>query len=217
MWKSLFYLLLFSFMFTVPASAADLAPRLFTPKAAPCTLQSCSGFYVGAQLAGEGGNADIIGGGLRNSVFAGGGLIGGAAGYQLWNGKYFAAVEIAGMYEVQSAPGTNVDGHRFTVMELVKVGIGLQGLFGPSVPAVPTPAQGETGISIPASLLQSLASPYVQTGAVQRGGHSQWASGAGMDFIIAQGWNLDVSYLYLAPNDGLPADNLVKLGLNRKF
>ena len=88
-------------LLTAPAFAADL-----TTKAAPlataaygCVPQSCSGWYAGFGILGDGSNADVIGNGINGSVFAYGGALKVQGGYQLWNGQWFAAIEGSVGYE----------------------------------------------------------------------------------------------------------------------
>jgi len=54
-------------------------------------------------------------------------------------------------------------------------------------------------------------------GGMQRRGISEWINGAGAEFIIASGWNLDLKYLYAPSQQGVPTTNLVQLGILRKF
>src|SRR5215467_13864788 len=90
----------------VPAMAADLPVRrgLATDPTVPvpCGAMACSGIYVGGHVEGEGSNADILGSGINGSIFANGAGLGLHAGYQLWNGSFFAAGEIGGTYNVGS-------------------------------------------------------------------------------------------------------------------
>jgi hypothetical protein len=54
-------------------------------------------------------------------------------------------------------------------------------------------------------------------GAVQRKGISEWVTGAGSEFVLAQNWNLDIRYLYAPTQSGLDAMNLVTIGANYHF
>ncbi len=210
------------------APAADLPVKAFAFPTSQCTALACSGFYVGGTLIGAGSNMDVLGNGINGSVFAAGGAIGLDAGYQFWNGNYFFAFEVFGAYDVakneQVAPGMG-NQSRWIFGQVAKLGVGLQGLLGaPTQVAGATPSQGVTPIGIPASLANSLLSPYVQVGAVERPWGTGWATGAGADFIIANGWNLDLSYLYVKydnaqvnPIQSQQSENLLKLSLNRKF
>lgn len=203
------------------AEAADMPLAVKAPAVVvdPCSLTSCSGWYVGAALIGAGSNLDILGSGINGSVFAGGGMIGVNAGYQLWNGRFFAAAEVLGAYDAASnvANGGN---QRYFFAEVVKFGMGLQNLFSNGVGV--TPSQGP--VAIPNILASSLLSPYVQFGVAERPWGTGWISGAGADFTLGAGYNLDLSYMFIKYNT--PAlnaitldrnENLLKLSLNRKF
>lgn len=208
------------------AGAVDMpapirAPGVFTP--APCTLQACSGFYVGVNVIGAGANTDLtIAPGFSSSVFSAGGMIGMQAGYQFWNGKWFIAAEAGIDYDVtnniQVTAVTN--SKRYFAFQVVKLGTALFDLGGQT-----SPTQAPVPISIPSSLASMLISPYVQTGAVERPWGTGWAYGAGADFIVGSGWNLDLSYLRVTYG-GSPSinpvtieksENLIKIGFNRKF
>lgn len=205
------------------ASAADLplkAPVLIDN----CTFTSCSGWYVGGSLIGSGTSQDITGAGINPSVFSAGGMIGLDAGYQLWNGNLFAAVEVAAYYDVTGGLAVSAPARqRYMGLQLFKVGYGMSGLFGS--PGQTTPSQAPTTLTIPSALAAALLSPYAQVGAVERPWGTGWAVGAGMDFIVARGWNLDVSYLRVNYGAGdavnplqvVKSEDFVKLSLNRKF
>lgn len=224
---------------TSTAAAADLTlkDQSVYPKTArmaavsepvnTCTLVMCSGFYVGVDLTGLGTNVDLNNG--ASKLFAGGTMLGGHAGYQLWNGTYFAAVEAGCAFE--TANNLNVTGsgglrHKYLCTELVKLGAGLNGLFGASATPSTAPSQGPTPINIPASIAHMLAAPYVTAGAAQRLGKTGTAVGAGAEFILAQGWNLSLEYLritypgkgpVISPDEAIDNENLIRLTLNRKF
>lgn len=217
-------LIIFALAMMSEARAADMPVKAQAQPAQlslpSCTLQQCSGFYVGANITGVGSNIDILGGGVNGSLFAGGAMMGANVGYQFWNGKVFFAFEVSGDYDTMGAASSN---GRWFASEVVKLGMGLQGLFGaPTAPTTPT--QSPIPISVPQSIAQALVSPYVLIGAAQRPGRTGWATGGGMDFVIAQNWNLDLAYMHVKYGDksllpGLTEDseNLVKLSLNYKF
>lgn len=209
------------FLWVGPTFAADIPYKAPTLRVAssPCTLQQCSGFYVGVNIIGAGTNADILGNGINGSVFSGGGAIGLTGGYQLWNGNFFAAAEVFGDYDAGVNPMGASKG-RYIFGEMAKFGLGLNNVFSNQ----PTPSQGP--ITIPSALAGSLLSPYVQVGAVERPWGTAWATGAGADFTLGGGWNLDLSYIYANYQKTtattpvivtIPNENLIKLGLNRKF
>ena len=205
-------------MFGTSVYAADnLAVKAPAVAAPVCTLQGCSGWYAGMGLTGIGTNANIIGNGIGGSIFAAGGEIDVHGGYQFWNGTYFAAAEvgIGNVFQPNQSLST-LGKTSITGYEIVKLGYGLQGLFNVST-APAAGSQAPTAINIPASLAQSLISPYILMGAQQRAGISQWINGAGAEFLLASQWNADLRYTYASPTGGLPSDNKVTLGLNYHF
>jgi opacity protein-like surface antigen len=211
-----------AFAADLPAVTAKAPP--VTAKAPPvpfvtqsCTTAlSCSGFYAVGSLAGLGGNADILGQGINGSIFAGGGMIGFGAGAQFWNGSYFFAAELSGDLESQTKAGvTNFAPGGFSGLALVKLGGNAAALFGASGGGTPSPSQGP--ITIPAELVASLMSPYVQFGDVIRKNGSQWVTGAGAQFFIAPKWTLDVGYLYGAPSDNENALQMVRTDVQYHF
>jgi opacity protein-like surface antigen len=215
-----------------PVQAADVGvPVLKAPalKQSTCTVTDCSGLFVGFNVAGVGSNLDILGSGINNSVFAGGGMIGGNAGYQLWNGQFFAAAE----FSVDARFNTNMAGapnDKFLALGLVKAGAALGNLFGAGTPGTttsPTPSQAPINLAIIPGT--AMLSPYALLGGAwsQRG--TGWATGAGSEFLLAKGWNLDVKYIHINYAGGqttaIPgavvnqsgAENIVMAGFLRKF
>lgn len=212
------------------AFAADMAvkaPALLPAFANPCqvptasTPLSCSGFYVGAGIAGQGSNADILGSGVNGSVFAGGIVPSVDVGYQYMQGNWIFGAELDGGLAINgnlslNGLGSNMSGARFT--ELFKVGGNLSGLFGTQAP-----------ITIPASLANSVLGLYVGIGASQwqLAGNS-WASGAtsaaGLLFDIGPRWFGDLRYSYTNFNgakDGfgisIQNDQSVRVSINYKL
>lgn len=199
--RSLFSLALAAVaMFSTAVFAADLvmkAPAAFTVSN-PCTVAtastplSCSGFYVGAGLAGQGSNADIVGSGVNGSVFAGGMVPSIDAGYQYMQGNWIFGAEVDMGYALGSAvtvngAGNNMNGLRFT--EFFKVGGNLSGLLGTQAP-----------ITIPPALVNAVLGPYVGVGSTQWQLAGAWASGtisgAGVLFDISPKWFGDLRYTY---------------------
>ena len=203
------------------AIAADVgSPVRKAPAAlatAGCTMTSCSGAYAGVGLAGDGTNANVLGNGLGGSVFAAGMGLDVHAGYQLWNGTYFAAAEVGIGNQFQPTQSIGSLGSTIEGYEKIKLGMGLSGLLGGSITAPSTPSQSPTAINLPATILGSLISPYVQVGAQQRHGISQLISGVGNQFLIASHWNLDVGYTYAPAVGALSSENKVKIDLNYHF
>lgn len=207
-----------------PSYAANLSPVLKAPiaaKAAPdCTQLDCSGFIAGANIMGSGSNADILGSGLNGSVFAGGGLVGFDAGYQLWNGKFFGGVLASIDYDANMS-GVVPNQGRVLGMLLLQGGVGLSGIFAPSAGTAP--------VGIPATIAAALVSPYLNLGAAIRQRGDAWVSGAGAEFDLSSAWLMRLDYLHLDYSHGQAApglggivapssvENLVKLSLLRKF
>ena len=213
--------LLLAFAATLTLSTSAFAQMVY--KAPPisfvnqtCTTSNCSGFYGGLSLYGEGGNANVIGNGINGSVFAGGGMIGANVGWQLWNGSWFAALQGDGLFE--SAPSSTTTGFvpgGFVGMLHAKVGGNAAALFNIS-PTAPAPSQGP--ISIPAQLLSSLMSPYVDLGCIAfRKNTTQWCSGAGAQFNIGNRWTADIVYDYGAPTTKVNALQTVGIQADYHF
>lgn len=193
----------------LPVALPVKAPLL--PASSPCVINNCTGWYAGVGLTGNGTNADIVGSGLNQSIFAAGGQLDIHGGYQFWNGKYFAAAEVGLGYQFQNG-AIAVSSSNLTGYELIKFGGSLSGLFNTNSSAV-----GQSPITIPQALAEALISPYFAIGAIQRNGVSQWATGAGADFLLATNWDLDLRYLYAPAVNNVKDENLITLGLNRHF
>jgi hypothetical protein len=201
------------------ANAADMPVKAPVTAAPACTVTMCSGFYAGGDLIGVMSNVDIIGSGVNNSIFAGGEMIGAHAGWQFWNGRFFAAFEAGAAYQSSNKSASNVLGSdRVLAMELAKFGVGLSGLFGGISTAPASIGQSPVPVSIPASLSDALIAPYIITGTIQgRKRGSQALTGAGSEFLLASHYSLSVDYLYGAPMDSNPALQMLRVGLNYKF
>lgn len=160
--------------------------------ATPCTVASCSGFYVGVGIADQGSNADIVGNGLAGSVFAGGMVPSVNVGYQYMQGPWMFGAELNVGYALATkvrvgAAGGSLDGVRFT--QFFKAGGDLAGVFG-----------GQSHIIVPAALASSVLSPYVGMGTTQWQLPGAWAngvvSGAGVLFNISPRLFGDLRYTY---------------------
>ncbi len=209
---------------SAPAIAADLPVKAPAAAAVPvCSVTSCSGFYIGGHIEGEGSNADILGSGINGSIFAGGAGLGLHAGYQLWNGNFFAAGEIGGTYDIggRTVIGDIANVSPWSVEYLGKFGIGLQGLFNSGAP---TPSQGP--VNIIQNLNAALISPYAIVGGRTRNFGSGLVTGAGAEYTIGNGWNAYAEYLHVNYNDtaapvgvsvSIGTENVVRAGINRKF
>lgn len=181
------------------ALAADLPTK--APKVAfadPCTVAtattplSCSGWYIGGGLAGEGSNANIIGNGIDGSVFAGGMTPTIDAGYLYAKGNWLFGAELDVGYSVGTAAAVNGVGNSFNgfrMTEDFKVGGNLSGLLGTQTP-----------ITIPASLANAVIGPYIHVGTTQWQLPGSWAngvvSGAGVLFDIGPRLFGDLRYTY---------------------
>lgn len=211
--------------FGLLAATAALASDLSLPvKAIPftsatlCTPSSCSGWYAGFGILGDGSNADIVGSGINGSVFSSGGAIKVQGGYQLWNGAYFAAIEGGAGYEFTTnasagVPVVEKGGSKFIGTELVKLGYNF---FPQAGAAVTTPSQSPVPMTTAASLLAA-STPYFVFGGMQRRGVSEWVNGAGVQMIVAAGWSTDVKYLYAPAQQNVPATSVVMFELNKHF
>jgi opacity protein-like surface antigen len=213
----------------LPAFAVDMSTKA-PAKQSTCTVTDCSGPFLGFNVAGVGSNLDILGSGISNSVFAGGGMIGGNAGYQLWNGQFFAAAELSADARFNPSGMAGAVNDKFLVLGLVKVGAALGNLFGAGTPGTttsPTPSQAPINLAIIPGT--AMLSPYALLGGAwsQRG--TGWATGAGSEFLLAKGWNLDVKYVHINYAGGQSAvipgavvnqsgtENIVMAGFLRKF
>ena len=211
-----------------PAAAADLTVKTKAVPfltSTPCTVAtattplSCSGFYIGGGISGQGTNADIVGNGINGSVFAGGMVPMVDIGYQYAQGNWIFAAEFDLGYAVGSAAniggaGSNVNGLHTT--ELLKVGGNLAALFGTQTP-----------ITIPPQLAAAVIAPYAAIGQAQWQLAGRWAngtvSGAGVLFDIGPQWFGDLRYTYTnfsaAKAAGITVNNdqALTVTFNRKF
>lgn len=201
--------------------AADFPVKAVAPVWAPlpatCAPQNCSGWYVGGGVSGTGSNADIIGSGINQSIFSEGVTLKAQGGYQFWNGSVFAAIDVSAGYQFSTPNSAGAlvtpNGSKFVGTELVKLGYNF---FPQATSATVTPGQSPSLLTVPANLLAS-STPYLTVGGMQRYGKTVEVNGAGVQTVIAKGWSTDVKYLYAAPQQGLPATQVVTLELNRHF
>jgi len=207
------------------ALAADLPVKYAQPNVigtfgagTGCVPQNCSGWYAGFGILGDGSNEDVNGGIDGGRVFSTGGALKLQGGYQLWNGQWFAAVEVGVGYEftTNASQGAIVDrggGSRFIGTELVKLGYNF---FPSTQAAAPMPGQSPTAITVPANLLAS-STPYLTMGGMQRRGVNEWVTGVGVQTVIASGWATDIKYLHAPAQQGQPATSVVMFELNKHF
>lgn len=199
------------------ALAADLptkAPSLLP--AVTCTANSCTAWYLGAGIAGNGTNADILGGGITGSVFAGGGIPFADAGWQMWNGSVMLGAEVGGGYQLNTgsvANGVNTNETGYDFYQEVQFGGSLSTLF--NIPST-TP---------PSGLTADIMAPYVAFGADERPWGTGWRTGAGIKFALPNTHAfLDIGYRYInygsatigTPLNGITIsnDNLVFVKFN---
>lgn len=212
--KSKILILAFA-LFASGAYAADLPVKAPAFVATPCVPGNCSGWYANFGIMGDGTNANIIGGGLDNSIFQTGGAVLVGGGYQLWNAAWFAAIEINGGYEFSQNNGALIQqgGSKFVGQELIKLGYNF---FPSSQTASTTPAQSPVPLIAPANLLAA-TTPYLAFGGMQRRGVNEWVNGAGVETVISAGWSSQVEYLYAPSQMGQPATQVVSLKLMKHF
>jgi hypothetical protein len=185
------------------ARAGDIAQPIIPLKALsstanPCAVAtastplSCSGFYVGAGLGGQGSNANIVGNGINGSVFAGGMTPTIDAGYLYAKGNFLFGAEFdvgysVGTKAVANGVGNGFNGFRIT--EDFQAGGNLSGLLGTQAP-----------ITVPASLAQYVIGPYVHVGTTQWQLPGAFAngieSGAGVLFDIGPRIFGNLKYTY---------------------
>jgi hypothetical protein len=197
---------------TIQAYAADVAPPAAKGAAAPapvgCTVSSCTGWTVGGNIIGAGTSSDV---GVSAASLAAGGMLGAQFGWQTWNGSLLLGVEVTGDYD---ATGTSGGKPGYYFSQMVKVGGAVNGFFT----GVVSPAQGPLQIGGATAL-----APYFQAGAVERPFGVGWATGLGTEFALGGPWMADLSYVHVVYNATVnPAltvrtDDLIKLGINRKF
>lgn len=204
-----------------PAFGADIVKgpaRQLLPVASPCTITSCTGFYLGFNLAGIATNANVLAGGINGSIAGGGQNIGVQGGYQFWNGTWFFGPEVGLDYTYGGTivPGGGVP--KWLGYEIVKFGTPLSTFFGGITPANPS--------GLPALLVNNTLSPYLFVGAAQRNWGTGIAGGGGITFLIPDSqWFLDARYMNIQYTGGnqvqtgvsVPQENIILVGLNYKF
>lgn len=205
--------------FLSPAAAADLpvkAPTFFAP--AVCSLMNCSGWYVGGAVSGNGTNADVLGSGLSQSIFAAGAIVDGHAGYQVWNGNLLFGVEAGVGNQFSNGPVSAFGSKTLIGYEGIKLGGSLAGLFSVAPTTTTTvPGQAPGALPVFSSIANNFMSAYVWLGMIQRGGYNQGTTGVGTEYVLAQNWNLDARYTYAPAFNSLPPMQQLTLGLNYHF
>lgn len=207
--------LLVAFMLSaMPVRAADILTKASTNPLAPgaCLTTDCIGPYIGFTVMGQGGNAAVIQNGIGGSIFAGGGLIGVQAGYELWNGSWFISPEIDALLNSTNSGSIDFSHGGFVAMAHLKLGGNAGALLGSGTPA---PSQGP--ISIPGQLLSHLVSPYLDFCTAFYSNANQQCGGAGVQFSIGGQWTADMIYDYGAPTKNLPALNYAGFSIGYHF
>jgi opacity protein-like surface antigen len=203
-----------------PAYAADLpvkAPPTVVAVPYVCNLANCSGFYAGANLIETGSNFDVLSSGATpasNSL-----ALGGQFGYQLWNGQWFLGAEgdfDYGITQTGAVPGAG-NSALWAVGGLAKIGYGLSGLFGSAATGNATP-------TLPSQLANALIAPYAILGVWDRPWGAGFASGAGVQALIASNITLSVDYIHvnynnasINPNVNQQTEDMVRVGIDRHF
>jgi len=201
------------------ALAGDIAaPAPVVTKAiaaSACTPVSCNGFYMGGTFGGSGTNLDIVGSGVNNSIFAGGGVAAFDLGYQWTTPAWFLGLEgaVGGQFNTNSSVN-NVSGNASGLLayQIGKAGGNISALFGSQAP-----------ITIPPQLAASQIGAYLLTGAVERQFATGWASGAGAEFDVGPHSFVDLKYMHVqyGPSSNgraqLSNEDLVLVGLNYKW
>jgi opacity protein-like surface antigen len=189
-----------------PALAADLpaaAPATPASQTATCTLTICEGFYIGGNLGNTGANFDVIGAGL-NGLASNGVVVGGNVGYEFWNGHVFAAIEGDAEYNITSNMPNIASGNsaQYALGAQVKLGYSLAAAFGAAT-------SGQAAPHLPAFLANALISPYVAIGAWDRPwGGVGFATGVGVQALVATNWTLDAEYLHVNYNNAAVNSNV---------
>lgn len=196
-----------------------LAPSTPCAVGTTATPTSCSGWYVGAGIAGNGTNANIIGNGINGSVFAAGAMPFASGGYQYVQGNWTFGVDLKGGYQTSTQAtvngvGSNANGARF--IEMFRAGGNVAALMGTQTP-----------ISVPPMLANSLLTLYAEVGSAQRQLVGSWAngvaSGAGALFDVGPHSFLDLEYVNIQYNGAqtvgqtLGSENLLLLSYKYKF
>jgi opacity protein-like surface antigen len=186
---------------TGTASAADMAVKAVPLAPVPyCTLNSCTGLYGGFAVAESGGSFNVISSGL-GGIASNNINLGGDIGYELWNGTYFLAAELDAVYGVVangSLPGGG-NTNQWGFGALGKVGYTISSLFGTSSASPPT---------LPTSLTNAVISPYIILGIWDRPWGAGFASGAGIQALLAANWTLSADYIHVNYNNAAINSNL---------
>ena len=202
---------------TGAASAADMAVKAVPLAPVPyCTLNSCTGLYGGLTVAESGGSFNVISSGI-GGIASNNINLGGDFGYELWNGTYYIAAELDAVYGVVAngaLPGGG-NTNQWGIGGLLKVGYSLGALFGQGAGTPP---------SLPSSLTNAVISPYIILGIWDRPWGAGFASGAGVQALLAANWTLSADYVHvnynnaaINPNLNQQTEDMVMAHIDRHF
>lgn len=179
------------------ALAADMATKAASAwSVAPCTQNECSGLYAGGELFESGGGL-TVGSGTSASVTDL--AMGGHVGAQFWNGQWFIAGEAGadyGLMQNGTVPGGG-NSALWDVYGLAKIGYSLSSIFGVGSSSAPT----QQAPTLPSSLAGALMAPYAIIGVWDRPWGIGFASGAGVEALLAKQWTLSVDYIHVSYNN----------------
>ena len=185
-----------------PAYAADMVTKSapMTTNEPLCSDLSCVAWFAEFGLSGQGSNANILGGGIDGSVFAGGGIPYGGIGWQYWDGVHMLGFEATGGYSVDtgtSANGVNLnpDGYDFT--QRFQIGGSLSSLIS-----------GTSPVAVPTGIASAFLFPYLEFGLDERPGGTGWLTGAGAAFLLGPNMTLRLGYDYINYGGGVQTSPL---------
>ena len=203
------------------AYAADLkTPPTVTLKAPaapavpPCTIASCTGFYAGMDISGNGTNVNLLNG-IGGSLNANGTEIGGHVGFRSWDGKVYLGAEVGCAYDVGMNIADLTPSSKIRCMELAKLGGSLTALVGQ-----------QQSFQFPQALQNSFVSFYGILGASERYSAAGLAAGIGAEFLVAPNVSLTLDYVNVTYGGGganagsivtIPTENLFRMGVNYNF
>lgn len=222
-------MLLASTALTCAADQAPKAPPVFlkAPPAPSCTVTSCTGWYIGADIGNSTGTSNLVTAPLTG-IATNGMIFGAHGGFEFYTGNFVASLEGFGTLDFDQnfgIPGVGGLKQEATYGFLGGVGVNLASTFGLGVtgnsPTIPVPQQ----------FLSSLMSPQVKVGWVNRHGQGALASGLQAQALIATNWTFDAKWLNLQYNNSTAdssgmistvgvsqkTENLFLFGVSRHF
>jgi hypothetical protein len=203
-----------------PVFAADLAAQtlpikapVYAAPANPCSLNGCSGFFLGGSISGSGTGVDVVN---LGSLSADGTYMGINGGYQFFNGTYWLGV-IADVSYAVAQPSSDIVGGGFGNKLFAFEGME----FGGALSQMPM-------FSNIAPLTGFLANavPTIRVGACQNGTFLKgYCTGAaGHLFIPNSKWTVDAVYYNaqygattIAPGQTATTENRGEMGFTYHF